>query len=79
MWPTKRLILVWATIAMLSHLFTVTSQVFASDEETYFVTTAYYSPVENQIRYSYSSNLWRYRTFEEEKLLQWEWHTTASW
>jgi len=37
---------------MLSHLFTVTSQVFASDEETYFVTTAYYSPLPDQLRYT---------------------------
>lgn len=78
MWPTKRLILLWAIIATISQIFSV-HQSHASDDETYFIATAYYSPVENQKKYSYSSYLWRYRTFEEEKRLQGEWHTTASW
>ena len=56
-----------------------TNLVSADSEEVYFIVTAYYSPLPNQKRYSYSSYYWRNRTFEEEKILQWEWHTTASW
>ena len=47
--------------------------------ERFFYVTAYYSPIKNQERYSYSSRLWRYRTYKEEIRLQWEWKRWASW
>lgn len=45
----------------------------------YFYITAYYSPLPNQKKYSYNVYKKRYRTFAEEKRLQWEWKKTASW
>ena len=45
----------------------------------YFFLTAYYSPLPNQKRYSYNHYKKRYRTYEEEKRLQWEGKKTASW
>jgi len=56
-----------------------TNIVSANSNETSFIVTAYYSPLPNQKRYSYSTYTKRYRTYTEEKRLQWEWHTTASW
>ncbi len=54
MWPTKKLIL-WAIVATLS-VFYSNSQVNANgDEETYFIATAYYSPLPNQSRYTTGS------------------------
>ena len=47
--------------------------------ERFFYVTAYYSPSLDQSRYSYSSKLWRYRTYKEEIRLQWEWKRWASW
>ncbi len=42
-----------------------------SGKNTYFIVTAYYSPLPNQKRYTTWSYLW-------DKRLNWEWHTTAS-
>lgn len=50
-----------------------------STEIRYFYITAYYSPLPNQKKYSYNVYKWRYRTFSEEKILQWDWKKTASW
>ena len=49
------------------------------DGERYFYVTAYYSPIPGQERYSYSSSLWRYRTYEEAKKMQWNGTHWASW
>ena len=51
----------------------------ANNNDTYFVVTAYYSPLPNQEHYSYSVYTKRERTYEEEKRLQWEWIRWASW
>lgn len=51
----------------------------ASNDEWFFVVTAYYSPLPNQEHYSFSVYNGRERTFEEEKRLQWEWIRWASW
>ena len=40
--------------------------------ETYFIVTAYYSPLPNQKRYTTWTYTWDVR-------LNWKWHTTASW
>jgi hypothetical protein len=55
------------------------NKTFAENDETYFVVTAYYSPLPDQEHYSYSVYTQRERTFEEEKRLQWEWIRWASW
>lgn len=55
---------------MLSHLFSFSSQAYAN-EETYFVATAYYSPLPGQSRYTTGSYAWDIR-------LNGEGHTTAS-
>jgi len=47
--------------------------------ERYFLVTAYYSAVPNQMRYSYSSKLKRYRTYSEAIKMQWKWTHWASW
>lgn len=70
MWPTKRLVILWATIAMLSHLFSFGTQVHAN-EETYFVVTAYYSPLAWQTKYT----TWSYAG---DIRLNGGWVTTAS-
>jgi len=44
-----------------------------------FVVTAYYSPLPGQEKYSFNVYRNRYRTYEEEIRLQWDWKTTASW
>lgn len=51
----------------------------AEKNESYFVVTAYYSPLPNQEHYSYSVYTKRERTYEEEKRLQWQWIAWASW
>ena len=51
----------------------------ANDNDTFFVVTAYYSPLPNQEHYSYSVYTKRERTFQEEKRLQWQWIRWASW
>ncbi len=45
--------------------------VFAKKNETYFIVTAYYSPLPNQRQYMTWSYYWDLR-------LNWNWHTTAS-
>ncbi len=45
---------------------------FASSNETYFIVTAYYSPLPNQKHYTTGSYYWDIR-------LNWKGHTTASW
>lgn len=69
MCPTKKLIF-WAIVATLC-FFWNTFYAFAN-EETYFVTTAYYSPLPDQSRYITGSYEWDVR-------LNGEWVTTASW
>jgi len=44
-----------------------------------FIVSAYYSVVPWQERYSYSSALWRYRTYTEAIRMQWKWTHWASW
>ena len=73
-------------IKLILLVFIFTSQFFITNNsqadftwERIFIVTAYYSPLPNQKQYSYSTYYNRYRTFEEEKTLQWEGHTTASW
>lgn len=47
--------------------------------EREFHITAYYSAIPWQERYSYSSSLWRYRTYAEAIRMQWKWTNWASW
>ncbi len=70
MWPTKRLVILWAAIAMISQFFLFDIQVYAN-EETYFVTTAYYSPLPWQSRYVTGS-------YAGDVRLNGEWVNTAS-
>lgn len=58
-----------AIVALCSLYSPITTQ--AGDEETYFVVTAYYSPLPDQSRYTTWSYYWDIR-------LNGEWHTTAS-
>ena len=53
-------------------LFNFQTNLVSAEEETYFIVTAYYSPLPNQKRYTTWSYYWDMR-------LNWEWHTTASW
>lgn len=69
MCPTKQLIL-WAIVAT-TYFFWNTILAHAN-EETYFVATAYYSPLPDQSRYITGSYEWDVR-------LNGEWVTTASW
>ena len=46
--------------------------------EREFHVTAYYSAIPWQERYSYSSSLWRYRTYAEAIRMQWKWTNWAS-
>lgn len=69
MCPTKKLVL-WVVIALVTQFFALSSEVFAS-EETYFIATAYYSPLPNQDSYTTGSYYWDIR-------LNGEWVTTAS-
>ncbi len=51
MWPTKRFIL-WAIVATtLSFIWNISTVYADSTEETYFITTAYYSPLPGQVKY----------------------------
>lgn len=59
MWPTKKLIL-WVIVTTLTY-FTAPSTLHASDEETYFVATAYYSPLPGQSKYITGSYEWDIR------------------
>lgn len=69
MCPTKKLIL-WAIVATIYFFWnTITAH---ANEETYFVATAYYSPLPDQSRYITGSYEWDIR-------LNGEWVTTASW
>lgn len=70
MWPTKRLVILWAIIATISQLFSVHHS-YASDEETYFIATAYYSPLPGQNRYTTGS-------YEGDIRLNGSWIVTAS-
>jgi len=45
---------------------------YATNVNTSFIVTAYYSPLPNQKKYITWSYYW-------DKRLNWEWHTTASW
>lgn len=69
MCTTKRLLL-GAVVVTLS-LFHSVSGVFAGDEETYFVATAYYSPLPDQSRYTTGTYAWDIR-------LNGSWVITAS-
>ncbi len=60
-------------------LFISKENVLAETNETYFVVTAYYSPLPDQEHYSYSVYTKRERTYQEEKRLQWEGIRWASW
>ena len=53
-------------------LFTFLSKTTFANNETYFIVTAYYSPLLNQKQYTTWSYNWDIR-------LNWKWHTTASW
>lgn len=70
MWPKSRLIL-WV-ITVFALIFWFNSKVFADNGETYFVITAYYSPLPWQLKYT----TWSY---SGDVRLNGEWHTTASW
>lgn len=69
MWPRLRLLTGAMLIALCFSYGTSFSH--AWDEETYFVVTAYYSPLPDQSRYTTWSYSWDIR-------LNGEWHTTAS-
>ncbi len=68
MCPTKKLMF-WALVATMCFFWNTTWA--AANEETYFVATAYYSPVPNQDSYITWSYAWDVR-------LNGEWVTTAS-
>lgn len=70
MCPTKKLFL-GAVVATLS-LFHSVPSVQAGEEETYFVATAYYSPLPDQSRYTTGTYAWDIR-------LNGSWKITASW
>lgn len=70
MWPKLRLVLWVLSLLLLSWV--TLSKVSAAGWETYFVATAYYSPLPNQINYATGTYAWDIR-------LNGEWHTTASW
>lgn len=69
MCPTKQLIL-WAIVA--TACFFWNTYLAQANEETFFVATAYYSPLPDQSRYITGS-------FEWDVRLNGEWVTTASW
>lgn len=61
MWPTKRLF-VWVIVATLTFLWIQSGSVYAeSSEETYFIATAYYSPLPGQNRYTTGTYEWDIR------------------
>jgi len=70
MWPRLRLLL-GVTIVAIIGSFISFETVSAEDGETYFVATAYYSPLPWQSKYTTWSYAW-------DKRLNGEWHTTAS-
>jgi len=57
-------------IITLTFLPFLISDTNAEKNESYFVVTAYYSPLPDQDHYSYSVYTKRERTYEEEKRLQ---------
>jgi hypothetical protein len=69
MWPRLRFLtgIILTAISFSSNSFLA----HATNEETYFVITAYYSPLPDQSRYTTWSYAWDIR-------LNGEWHTTAS-
>lgn len=72
MWPGKRLILLWAALTMLLHLTTsFHAKAHAASEDTYFVATAYYSPLPGQSRYTTG-------TYAGDIRLNGSWKITAS-
>lgn len=60
MWPTKKL-LFGALVVTLTLLNLPLPKAFAGDEETYFVATAYYSPLPGQSKYITGSYAWDIR------------------
>lgn len=70
MWPKLRLILWVLSFLLISGA--MLTKVSADNWETYFVITAYYSPLPDQLKYTTGSYAWDIR-------LNGEWHTTASW
>jgi len=69
MWPRLRLLL--GVVITLFLFFLNSLSAHATSEETYFVVTAYYSPLEGQSKYTTWSYAWDIR-------LNGQWHTTAS-
>jgi len=70
MWPKLRLILWVLSFLLITGV--LLTKVSADNWETYFVITAYYSPLPDQLKYTTGSYAWDIR-------LNGEWHTTASW
>lgn len=69
MWPKLRLFLWVLAFIVIGWVFSMKS--YAVGWETFFVVTAYYSPVPGQIKYTTGS-------FAGDVRLNGEWHTTAS-
>ena len=69
---------VYLFLTLVITFFIFWNEANALKRSTYFVVTAYYSPLEDQEHYSYYTEKNRERTFEEEKILQWHWLRGAS-
>ena len=72
-------IFIFFIILLINNVFLSEVNANSSDKETYFIVTAYYSPLANQENYSYSVYNKRQRTYIEEMRLQWKWTHWASW
>jgi len=70
MWPKLRLILWVLSIVIIVSI--SIAKTYAAWWETYFVATAYYSPLPGQEKYATG-------TYAGDIRLNWEGHTTASW